>query len=246
MKMSIVRFTALFTASAFLFVLSVMALSGQIDHFIPSILSKDSLPVNNADEKITVILDAGHGGEDGGASGLNDTLEKDLNLQLTLRTKDLLTACGYNVLLTRDEDIMLGNGETGHKKLEDLRYRLDFSNGHPEALLISIHMNKFPMEYCKGVQLYYSANNDKSLPLATSLHHLIKEKFQQDNTREIKKATGSIYLLDRVQIPAILIECGFLSNSEESQLLKDETYQKKLSLLILAALNDYFAAEDGT
>ncbi len=246
MKMSIVRFTALFTAAAVLLVLSVAALSGQlgqIDRLIPPILTEDSQTVNNTGEKITVILDAGHGGEDGGASGLNDTLEKDLNLQLTLRIRDLLTACGYNVLLTRTDDSMLGNGEKGRKKLEDLRCRLNFSNGHPEAVLVSIHMNKFPMEYCKGIQLYYSANNGESLPLANCFHSLVKKEFQKDNEREVKKATSSIYLLDRAQIPAILIECGFLSNPEESKLLKDETYQKELSLLFLTALGDYFSSK---
>ncbi len=242
MKMSILRFTALFTAASFLFVLSVMALTGQIDQLAAPILSKDSLPVNNPKEKITVILDAGHGGEDGGASGLSNTLEKDLNLQLTLRTKELLTACGYEVLLTRSDDSMLGSGEKGHKKLADLKYRLEFANSNPQAVLISIHMNKFPMEYCDGIQLYYSENNSESLRLATAFHQLVKNDFQKNNQRELKKATSAIYLLDRVQIPAMLIECGFLSNEKEAALLKDENYQKQLSLLFLAALNQYCSA----
>ena len=146
---------------------------------------------------------------------MNGTLEKELNLQYALAANDLLSACGFKVLLTRSDDRMLGDGEKGHKKLADLRYRLNLANSHPEALLISLHMNKFPQEYCKGIQLYYSPNNGESLPLAQALHRLVKD-FQKDNNREIKEATSAIYLLDRVQIPGILVECGFLSNNEEA------------------------------
>ena len=220
MKMSIVRFTALFCAVSVLFVLSVLALSGQLDQLVPPILPKDSPSVKDEGKKV-LILDAGHGGEDGGASGVNGTLEKELNLQYALAANDLLSACGFKVLLTRSDDRMLGDGEKGHKKLADLRYRLNLANSHPEALLISLHMNKFPQEYCKGIQLYYSPNNGESLPLAQALHRL-----------------------DRVQIPGILVECGFLSNNEEASLLKTEGYRKKLSVLLLGALSDYCSPND--
>ena len=242
MKMSIVRFTALFCAVSVLFVLSVLALSEQLDQLVPPILPKDSPSVKDEGKKV-LILDAGHGGEDGGASGVNGTLEKELNLQYALAANDLLSACGFKVLLTRSDDRMLGDGEKGHKKLADLRYRLNLANSHPEALLISLHMNKFPQEYCKGIQLYYSPNNGESLPLAQALHRLVKD-FQKDNNREIKEATSAIYLLDRVQIPGILVECGFLSNNEEASLLKTEGYRKKLSVLLLGALSDYCSPND--
>ncbi len=133
MKMSIVRFTALFCAVSVLFVLSVLALSGQLDQLVPPILPKDSPSVKDEGKKV-LILDAGHGGEDGGASGVNGTLEKELNLQYALAANDLLSACGFKVLLTRSDDRMLGDGEKGHKKLADLRYRLNLANSHPEAL----------------------------------------------------------------------------------------------------------------
>ena len=239
MKTLILRISALTLACVVLTVVSVLALTGGLDALTDPILSDEQLSVNISAPNPVIILDAGHGGEDGGASGLHDTLEKELNLQLTLRTADLLSACGYTVLLTRENDSMLGGGESGHKKLADLKYRLDFANAHPEALLLSIHMNKFPMEYCCGIQLYFSGNNEQSLPIATALHKLIKSDLQPENNREIKQAASNIYLLDRVQIPAVLVECGFLSNEEESALLKEEDYQKKLSVLFLAAFSDY-------
>lgn len=244
MRMSIVRFTALFVSVSFLFVLSVMAVSGQLDRLLPSILPDDPLSVNNTGKNFTVILDAGHGGEDGGATGIDGASEKELNLAVTLKLRDLLSACGYRVLLTRDTDIMLGSGEKGHKKLADLQYRLDFANSHPEAVLISIHMNKFPQEYCNGIQLYYSPNNEESIKLANALHQLIRTDFQPENNREVKASGSSIYLLDRVRTPAILVECGFLSNQKEAALLKDDHYQKQLALLIYTSLNRYFSSED--
>lgn len=243
MKMPILRFTALFTAISLLFVFSILALSGQLDDLAASILAKDLPSVKEVTKKYTVILDAGHGGEDGGASGQNGTLEKDLNLQLVKRLESLLSVCGFEVLLTREKDELLGNGEKGHKKLADLSYRLDFANEHPDALLLSVHMNKFPDGSCRGIQLYYSGNNEKSLSFGQALHKNVKE-FQKDNKRELKKAGSNIYLLDRVKIPAALIECGFLSNNEESLLLQDENYQKQLSLLILSSLDGYFKSNE--
>ena len=239
MKPSILRFTALFCVVCLLFVFAVVALSGNAPSLHPSIITDFSGFVKNNEDDFTVILDAGHGGEDGGASAADGTLEKDLNLALTLRARDLLRACGVNVVLTREDDRMLGNGGAGRRKAEDLRARLEIANSNPDALLISIHMNKFPLSYCRGVQLFYSGNNPDSALFAQSLHELVKKRLQNDNEREIKEATSAIYLLDRAKNPAVLIECGFLSNEEEKTLLKSEEYQNKLAALILSALSDY-------
>ncbi|MBQ8911451.1 MAG: N-acetylmuramoyl-L-alanine amidase [Clostridia bacterium] len=238
MKQLILRSSALLTGVALAATTAFFALHQRSLPFTDPILA-DNLPsVNRESKRPTVILDPGHGGQDGGASGSDGTLEKDLNLQVARRTAALLKIMGYNVILTRDEDVMLGEGAVGHKKLADLQYRLDLANGSKDALLISIHMNKFPMEYCNGIQLYYSENNEQSLVLANALHTLVKD-FQKDNIREVKKATSSIYLMDRVQIPAVLFECGFLSNERECALLKDEDYQKALAVLIVSALGAY-------
>lgn len=238
MKRFILRSSALLTGAALVATTALFALRQRALPLIDPILTDNLQSVNRETEGLTVILDPGHGGQDGGASGLDGTLEKDLNLQVALRTAAILQVMGYDVILTRDKDVMLGDGADGHKKLADLQYRLNLANNSKDALLVSIHMNKFPMEYCNGIQLYYSENHEQSLVFANALHTLIKD-FQKENRREIKKATSSIYLLDRVQIPAVLLECGFLSNEKECALLQDEGYQKELALLIVSAVCAY-------
>ena len=133
---------------------------------------------------------------------------------------------------------MLGGGEAGHKKQEDLRARVDIGKEYPDAYYISIHMNKFPKQYCKGIQLFYSPNNNQSLSLAGSLHQMVLNYLQPDNNREIKNGSEHIYLMNRLQNPAILVECGFVSNNEEAELLQNTDYQKKLALIIMASVFD--------
>ena len=240
MKKLFLRFTAILTALTLVCVTAVFAAKEPKGIDTNSILA-DVLPsVNKKDGNLTIILDAGHGGEDGGAVGIDGILEKELNLALAQRTAELLTLMGYTVILTRNSDRMLGDGTVGHRKVADLKYRLELANSTENALLVSIHMNKFPMEYCNGIQLYYSGNDERSLLLANELHRLVKD-FQKDNGREVKKADSAIYLLDRAAIPAVLIECGFLSNGNECALLQEEAYQKKLALLIASAICAYEA-----
>jgi N-acetylmuramoyl-L-alanine amidase len=237
-KEMLVRCCALLSALMLVLVTALFSLGAGENGGDDSILADNPPSVKKGEENFLLILDAGHGGADGGATGLSGTLEKDLNLQVTLKTAELLEAMGYTVLLTRGDDRMLGEGEKGHKKLADLKYRLEFANSHENALLISIHMNKFPMEYCKGIQLYYAPANAQSRPLANALHELVRD-FQKDNKRELKEAGSAIYLLDRATVPALLMECGFLSNAEEEALLKNEDYQKQLACLIACAICRY-------
>ncbi|MBQ9467423.1 MAG: N-acetylmuramoyl-L-alanine amidase [Clostridia bacterium] len=243
MKPPIIRFIALFLSASLLFALSVVALSGQMDSVYSAIVTEESPPVKAQDDIFTVIVDAGHGGEDGGAQGLYGTCEKDLNLAVALKTAKLLTDCGVRVILTRDGDYMLGDGKKGTKKLSDLRARVDIANGQKNALLISIHMNKFPLSYCKGVQIFYSPNDGRSLEFANVLHSAVKEHLEPEKTRALKEATSAIYLLDRVRIPAVLIECGFLSNEEEAKRLTDDDCQYRFAALILCALSEYLTEE---
>ena len=238
MKTPFVRISALLLASSLLFALSVLALSGQVDSFLPSILTDNEPSVKSESASFTVILDAGHGGPDGGATGIGGVLEKNLNLAVTQKAGRLLEECGFTVLYTRTDDVMLGSGSSGHKKLEDLRARLDYANGHPDAILVSVHMNKFPLSYCRGVQLY-RAKSEGSEALGESFLGMLRTCFQPDNKRELKTADSAIYLLDRVRIPAVLIECGFLSNEEEATLLQSEDYQQKLAALITASVAAY-------
>ena len=192
--------------------------------------------VGNSPRQI-LLLDAGHGGMDAGAV-VGELREKDLNLALTLRLADLLRQAGYTVILTREDDRMLGDGEKGSAKLSDLRERLSLTEQYPTAWLISIHMNKFPLESCRGLTVYYG-NAPESRQLGESVRKMAVETLQPENTREMKQATSAIYLLHRAKIPAVLVECGFLSNPEEAALLTDPDYQAKLAAVIAAGICAY-------
>lgn len=199
------------------------------------ILTNNSNNVNTKNQ-LTFIIDAGHGGLDGGASGLEGTLEKDLNLKIATLINHLLSVMGYDSVMTRDKDVMLGDGEKGSAKMADLKYRLETAQKYENGVFISIHMNKFPIESCRGMTLYYSPNNAKSQEIAEKIRDNNVKYLQKDNTREMKKADSAIYILNRIQIPAVLVECGFVSNPEEAVLLMNEDYQKKLAMVIVCSV----------
>ncbi len=188
----------------------------------------------------TIVLDAGHGGEDGGASSASGTLEKDLNLAIVMSLRDLLVAGGARVVLTRTDDTLLYDKTVdyhGRKKALDLATRRKIAEETPNAVFISIHMNAFPQTQYRGLQVWYSQNNPASLSLAESIQRLTSEQLQPENTRRAKAATSSIYLLHHLTCPAILVECGFLSNPEEAVLLKTEEYQEQLAFLLFLAIS---------
>ncbi len=192
-----------------------------------------------------IILDAGHGGEDGGATGTNGVLEKDLNLSITRTLADLLRTAGYTVIETRTEDRLLCAEGTpkGHRKQGDLENRLRFTEEYPNSVFISLHMNTFPNDSCRGTQVWYSQNNEASREWAMTVQQQIKEKLQPENNRRIKAATSSIYLLRHAQTPAILIECGFLSTPDECEALTGDAYKKALALVIFSAICDKMPCE---
>ena len=185
-----------------------------------------------------IIIDAGHGGEDGGATGTNGVLEKDLNLAVSGMLADLLRGAGYTVVQTRTEDRLLYDEGTkkGHKKQGDLENRVKYTEQYPNSILISIHMNTFPLDTCEGVQVWYSQNDERSAMLAKQIQDGIKEHLQSSNNRKIKAATSSIYLLRHAKTPAVLVECGFLSTPSECARLCDTSYQQKLALTLFDAI----------
>ncbi len=198
-----------------------------------------SVPTNADALRLTVILDAGHGGEDGGTSTEDGVYEKDLNLAMVMTLKELLEASGVEVILTRDSDTLLYDRTVdyqGRKKALDLAARLKITEEHSDAILVSIHMNSYPSPRYRGLQVWYSPNHPDSRVWAEAIQSTVRTSLQPDNTRAIKEADGKIGLLDRVTIPAVLIECGFLSNSEEAALLCDEQYRMELCRVLVAAI----------
>ncbi len=199
----------------------------------------DKIPSSDVDASPlpTIVIDAGHGGADGGAVSTDGILEKNLNLQIASTLAELMRISGYNVVMTRTEDVMLNSDSGGSNKMQDLKARLEISSKYPDSLTVSIHCNKFPSESCKGLQVYYS-DSDYAKKSADSVQESVISLLQNDNHRSTKKADSSIYLLDRAKSPSILIECGFLSNSEECELLSNTDYQKKLALCILNGIEN--------
>ena len=230
---------------------TVLAGIAAIDHwlipFADSILTDVATDVKEAgdffaaEDLPTVILDAGHGGEDSGAVGVGGVLEKDLNLSLTVRLRDLLVFEGWRVILTRSDDRLLYDPKINlSHKTQDLKTRLQYEAKYPDAIFVSIHMNQFPAESCKGLQVYYSPNHDASQRLAERMQSDIKSYLSPENHRECKRATTSIFILNRIRIPAVLVECGFISNPEEAALLQTVAYQKQMAAILASSLYNEF------
>ena len=194
-----------------------------------------------------VIIDPGHGGTDAGAIGASGSLEKDLNLAIAFELAECFREAGIPVLLTREADtLVLKEGEDvkGKRKQRDLYNRAELANRYPNATLISIHMNAYPVAKYRGLQVYYSPNDDASALLAEKIQSSVCDQLQPTNDREIKKANSSIFILDRIKRPAVLIECGFISNPEECALLCSEEYRQKLTLAIFCGICEYFSGDN--
>ena len=227
-------FILLFLGILFLLVFLGQKLSPQIPSDTKVQAEEPSPPI--------IVIDAGHGGEDGGAIGVNGVYEKDVNLSIALFLADWLRADGYETILTRSEDILLYDRNSdyhGQKKVQDLAARRKIAEKYENAIFISIHMNAFPEAKYSGLQVYYSKNDPSSQALATEIQARTRELLLPNNERKIKAAGENIYLLDRLACPAVLVECGFLSNPEECERLSSEEYQKKLAFSLYLSLVNY-------
>lgn len=204
--------------------------------FIPPLEELES----SALERRKIILDPGHGGKDGGAVSVTGSHEKELNLDISLSMRETLHILGYEVILTRESDVELTHSDGGTRKMQDLKGRFEIAEANSGATFVSIHMNKFFESKYDGLQVYYSPNNDNSFPIAKSVQDSVSSILQPNNDRKIKKADSAIFLLHRIKSPAILIECGFLSNPKEAELLDTAKYQAKLSSVITVAIINSF------
>lgn len=181
-----------------------------------------------------ILLDAGHGGEDGGAIGVGGVIEKDINLAITLKTAELFEFLGYKVEFTRETDKMTcdeGLKTQRERKVSDIKNRLAQIEKSPCLCSVSIHQNIFGGE-ALGAQVFYSKNNPESKFLAESIQNGISSLLQPENKRVIKEATKDIYILYHTEKPAVLVECGFISNKNEAVLLNDDAYQNKIAFAI--------------
>ena len=203
-------------------------------------------PIDN--NKFLVIVDAGHGGEDGGTSAKDGTLEKDINLEVAKKLNAMLNFAGYSTIMTREDDLQLGDTSlpTIHqRKVSDLRTRLQMTVDNPNAILISIHQNYYTLPRYYGFQAFYSNKNENSRTLAETIQSTANKLLQNTNNRTIKQVGSNIYLLYNSNIPSVLVECGFMSNEYEAALLKNDDYQKKIALTIMCGIQKYLEENNG-
>lgn len=201
---------------------------------------------NDTEREYVFVIDPGHGGKDGGASSADGILEKDINLGIALTLNELLTSTGYKTVMTRTEDISIHDQTattTREQKVSDMHNRLAIYNSSVYNIVVGIHQNKFENSKYFGAQIFYSPNNDKSCILAECVRNSIVSLLQNDNTRELKKGDANIYLLNNATTPAIITECGFLSNPDEASKLNDEEYRNKMAYSIYCGLLDYYNKE---
>ncbi len=194
----------------------------------------------------TIIIDAGHGGEDGGAIGIDGTIEKNLNLEIALKLNDVLSVMGYETRMVRISDISIYNGNPKtlrEKKVSDIRNRTAIMEEYENCLYVSIHQNKYDATSIWGAQTFYSPNNEQSKKLAQFIQSSIATELQPENKRQIKQSGTSIYVLYNATKPAVMVECGFISNPNELSQLKTEEYQSKMAFSIMSGIINYNISE---
>lgn len=194
----------------------------------------------NSDAPI-LILDAGHGGEDGGASSAAGDKESDINLDIVLKLESLMTFLGVETVLTRSEDISIydeGCATLREKKVSDLKNRVELVQNVPNAMLISVHQNTFTDSRYQGAQVFYGTG-DLSRQWGMCTQTAIAAFLDRGNTRRAAAIPDHVYLFKHIDCPAILVECGFLSNGEEVSLLLTDSYQRKIAITLAGAYLQY-------
>lgn len=172
----------------------------------------------------TVVIDAGHGGRDGGSIGVNGSIEKKLNLSYAKSLQKLLNKSGVNVIMTRSTDDGLYDENANNKKLSDMRKRRDIINNSTPDLVVSIHMNSFPLDSCKGAKTFYQVDSETSFNAAKNIQNSLHYYIPNASSTVGK---GDYYILNCTKYTSVLIECGFVSSPEEEQLLNDDNYREE-------------------
>lgn len=212
----------------------LIAVCINISYKIDDVMVK-TVGINNVKTKKTVIIDPGHGGIDVGTVGIDGSLEKNINLSISLDLYDYLMVSGINAVLTRDGDYEVYRA--GEKRTKsDLYNRMDFINSVPNSILISIHQNHFENEAEWGTQVWFSPNDEISPTIADKILQSVKKNIQPENKRENKVSDNSYYILYKAQKPSVMVECGFVSNKNENNKLQDKEYQKDMAYSILAGI----------
>lgn len=194
--------------------------------------------VATENKKTCVIVDAGHGGADPGKVGINGALEKDINLEIAKKLQKFLEMEDIEVVLTRDSDAGLYDEEASNKKVQDMKRRVEIIEATKPFITVSIHQNSYHEEYVHGAQTFYYEASEQSKVLAEKIQQVLLNEVDKNNTR-VAKANDSYYLLKKTSVPIVIVECGFLSNSEEAQKLDSDYYQEKLAWAVHLGIMQY-------
>ena len=198
-----------------------------------------SMPIEEPIPELPVILiDPGHGGFDGGAVGIDGVIEKDINLAIAQKLYDLFSVSGFETVLTRDQDVALGNGEGSirQQKNADLHQRMELTEQYPNSILLSIHQNHYTDPQAFGAQVFYGPQNPESQRLGEIVQQYLVSQLQPENTRKCKVCTKDVYLIHNAQIPCLLVECGFLSNPQDTYKLVQSDYQRQVAFSIFSGV----------
>lgn len=222
-------------AVLYILVLLGMLMIGLAGEGAVTVISENRL-VNN---RHCIIIDAGHGGMDGGAISCTGVLESGINLEIALRLQDLSHLLGYDTLMIRTTDVSIHtSGQTiAQKKISDLKERVRIINSVEDGVLLSIHQNSFPDERYSGAQVFFNGD-EESGKLANILQDSFIAALNPGSNRKVKKAKG-IYLMEHIGCTGVLIECGFLSNYQEEAKLRSEEFQKQLCCVIMGGVSQY-------
>ncbi len=221
------------------FICITVLMYGIIVNINGEVVQTNSTPITNK----VIVIDAGHGLPDEGAQGFNGTTEQAINLAISLKLQKLIEQSGAKVYLTRsDENGIYSTDSVGikNKKVSDAKNRVEIGNNNEADIFISIHLNKFPASSkYKGWQTFYQKSNEDSKKLAEIIQINLNKNISIDNDRKALPING-IYIMDNLKVPSVIVECGFLSNPEETENLKTEQYQNKLVWGIYLGIQEYF------
>lgn len=214
-----------------------IAKRGEAVNAIANAYTSEEIPV--------LIIDPGHGGEDGGAVSADGTIESHINLSIALTAEELARFLGWQTVMTRDDDISIHDSTAQtlrEKKVSDLKNRVLLCNDTENGILISIHQNSMPAaKSVRGAQVFYN-DTDEGAVMAQAIQNVLNQTLNLNTKKEIKQIGSNSYLMKSVSRPAVLVECGFLSNEAECQLLKTAEYQQKVSLCIIGAVSSYLSS----
>lgn len=240
-RMRLMKNKKIWTALCFALILGISVAGSDISEKRIAVETSAGKAVAPPDRPV-VVLDAGHGGMDGGCVSIDGVPEKGINLNIALSLRDILTVMGYEPVCTRESDISIhddGIEGLAKQKKSDMDNRLEIFNKYDDAIAVSIHQNQFTESQYSGAQMFYSEKSSESEKLAGVMKEQFVSYLQPENTRETKPVGDELFLLNNAECPAVMIECGFLSNQEESLRLQDENYQKQIAFTIFTGICRY-------